>query len=111
MKNDETPDIWLQEHEPSGQFSGCKCRLEADYAEAGTNGSPAFFMCPLHAAAPELLEAVKDLAGYLEERIEQMRESCDGPMAIYDPSDVELAENKLKQYQALLAKAAKAEGK
>lgn len=55
----QRPDIWLQENEDSGKFDDCACRLEAEYSEPGDNGTPAFFQCPLHAAASNLLEALK----------------------------------------------------
>lgn len=55
----QKPEIWLQENEASGHFDNCACRLEAEYAEEGTNGSPAFFMCPMHQAAADLLKACK----------------------------------------------------
>lgn len=48
------PDIWLQEHEDSGKFDDCACTLAAEYTKPGDNPSPAFFMCPLHRAAPEM---------------------------------------------------------
>ena len=45
-------DLWLQEYEPSGEM-GCGCTLEA------REDGPAFWFCPLHAAAQELLDACK----------------------------------------------------
>lgn len=56
-----SPDIWLQEHEASGHFDTCSCRVVAEYRELGDNGSPAFFMCPKHNAADYLLAALRPL--------------------------------------------------
>lgn len=55
----QSPDIWLQENEMRGKFDNCACRLEAEHRDPGDNGSPAFFMCPLHRAAPQMLELLR----------------------------------------------------
>lgn len=57
----QKPDIWLRENESTGKFDKCACRLEAEYREPRDNGTPAFFMCPLHAAAPKLLAASQNI--------------------------------------------------
>ena len=57
----QQPDIWLQEHEEAGT-ADCGCHLEAEYrgeTDSGNNSSPAFFFCPLHQAAANLLSALK----------------------------------------------------
>ena len=44
--------IWLQEGEQTGKADGCACRLIRNHAGSE---DPAFVMCPVHEAAPELL--------------------------------------------------------
>ena len=56
MKN---PDIWLQPGELIGE-ADCGCKLNAEY---GVEGESAFFFCPLHQAAGELLELLKEYVG------------------------------------------------
>lgn len=49
------PFIWLNSSEIEGKAQ-CGCLLKRDHEHCG----PAFFQCPLHAAARKLLEWVKD---------------------------------------------------
>jgi hypothetical protein len=65
----------------------------------------AAFACLAANSYHELLKIAEDLCEYLEIRIADMRESCDGPMASYDRSDVGLAEAKLREYRKFIAKA------
>jgi len=64
------PNIWLQDDEPEGQ-ADCGCILQAEYDGAddiadGAAGNPAYFQCPLHAAAPELLAALYGLTNWFD---------------------------------------------
>jgi len=52
------PCIWLNEAEGNG-LADCGCSLNRDYK---FSDNPAFFFCPLHKAAGELLEAAKQAA-------------------------------------------------
>lgn len=87
----QQPEIWLRENEMSGKFDDCNCRLEAEYAEEGTNGSPAFFMCPLHAAAPDLLEALKEILNStdcnLDEQSDETSEAMKHAYAVMDKAE------------------------
>lgn len=66
MKTEMTdPNIWLQQDEASGTFDQCACRLDATGPD-GEEGA-AFYMCPMHEAAPELLEALRTLVSTLDE--------------------------------------------
>lgn len=51
-KQMETPDIWLQDGE-SFERADCGCQI------ARWTSGTAFYFCPLHRAAPELLAALK----------------------------------------------------
>lgn len=55
------PFIHLQENESQGRAS-CGCLLTHD-----EEGNPLYFECPLHAAAPDLLKALEQVAHFLEE--------------------------------------------
>jgi hypothetical protein len=50
---DEAPYIWLQEDESEGSAK-CGCRLVSDLQGRG----PAVFLCPMHAAAPDMVKKV-----------------------------------------------------
>lgn len=63
------PYIWLQENEASGQ-ADCGCRLEARM------DGPAFWLCPMHKAAPELLKALSRLMPLWER--DDVKETYDG---------------------------------
>jgi len=54
MTTQTMPDIWLNECDAEGVLD-CGCKLTSDVD--GTPGA-AFYQCPLHAASPELLEAL-----------------------------------------------------
>ncbi len=57
---ESSPFIWLNDGEQEG-IAVCGCRLHhTPDNEAYDN--PAFTMCPTHAAAPDLLEALKEIA-------------------------------------------------
>lgn len=51
---DPEPYIWLQDEEDSG-MADCGCMLVLSPLSSG----PAFHFCTMHAAAPELLEALE----------------------------------------------------
>jgi len=62
------PYLWLQENEAFGH-ADCGCILNRNYeGEEGEQGEAgaAFWFCPLHEAAGELLEAVKSSVEKLE---------------------------------------------
>lgn len=52
----QKPYIWLQQNEP-GDEAVCGCLLTADYQEGGA----ALFFCPLHEAAREMKENLRDV--------------------------------------------------
>lgn len=62
MTHTPKPWIWLQVEETSGKADACACRLDAGGPD-GDNSGAAFYICPLHEAAPDLLEA---FTNYLE---------------------------------------------
>jgi len=51
------PMIWLQHAEVAGE-ADCGCYLDSDHDDDGT---PAMFLCQLHAAAPAMREALAAL--------------------------------------------------
>lgn len=59
-----TPDIWLQDDETQGR-ADCGCTLNAD-GWKGDEAGAAFFFCPLHAAAADLLKAAQYALNNLE---------------------------------------------
>ncbi len=56
------PMIWMQ-NEETLVTADCGCLLSRDHCGSG---DPAVILCPLHAAAPELAEALADLVGSLQ---------------------------------------------
>ena len=59
MSDTLTPWIWLQVEETFGKADACACRLDAGGPD-GDNSGAAFYMCPLHEAAADLLAACKE---------------------------------------------------
>ena len=59
--------IWLQDDEPIGR-ANCGCVLHRAYqpGDGSAWDDPAIVLCPLHAAAPELLAACKELVWIAE---------------------------------------------
>lgn len=72
-KGEAVPFLWLGEAEADAQADACGCVLVRDY----NNGGPAFFLCTKHAAASDLLTALKKIAEYDSED-----ETQDSPKAI-----------------------------
>ncbi len=64
---DPEPYIQLQPAEDKGA-AACGCELIRCYDVCGDySDDPAMFLCPLHAAAPDLLAALRDLLQDVEE--------------------------------------------
>ena len=68
------PCIWLNEAEVDG-LADCGCSLNRDYK---SSDNPAFFFCPLHEAAEELMEAAKEAIADLEDLSESGMKSILG---------------------------------
>ena len=62
MTQTPEPWIWLQVEEATGKADACTCRLDAAGPDGDDSGA-AFYMCPLHAAAPALLAALGAIQG------------------------------------------------
>ena len=60
MTQTPEPWIWLQVEEATGKADACTCRLDAAGPDGDDSGA-AFYMCPLHVAAPNLLAALEAL--------------------------------------------------
>jgi len=75
------PYIWSQDSEGRAK-ADCGCTLEDSY-----EGYPAFWQCPLHKAAPELLEACK----WAYKKIQSLEMELAGIATVHAPLEKAIA--------------------
>ena len=102
------PDIWLQEEEEAGT-ADCGCHLASEYRgeeDSGNNGSPAFFFCPLHTAAADLLKVCKAARRHLSRQYDKVEELMDcGKITVDEYDMLTKADGIADQLEKAIAKA------